>query len=192
MLNILKNSLGWMNDTSSSQNNSSQSESEYPHIFFSLARNDHTFLKLLTVFSADFLDLVYEHNVIPSQSPFAAIRVSIPTLNLLVNVVPTLISYNICYCDNCPTLGHTLTSQLRPLVNNQTLTQVYSPSPNHLVAHTVKRLTNRPPKSHHLGSLIKNHKHKKPRNTPKQSLLLPNLQIDLVLVDTPPTLSHNQ
>ena len=56
-------------------------------------------------------------------------------------------------------------------------------SQNHLFAHTAKSLNNQHPKSHHLSSLIKSHKHKKLRNT-TQSLLLPNLQIDLVLLDT--------
>ena len=59
-------------------------------------------------------------------------------------------------------------------------------SQNHLVAHTVKRVNNSPPKSHHLNPLIKNHQLKKQRNTHNQSLLLPNLQIDPFLLDTPP------
>ena len=75
---------------------------------------------------------------------------------------------------------------MRPPVNNPTLTQVLPQSQNHLVAHTAKQLNNQHPKSHHLGSLRKSHKHKKRRNTPTQSLLLTNLQIDLVLLDTLP------
>ena len=136
-------------------------------------------------FSADFLDVIHLHNVIPPESPFAATRVSVPTLNLLVIVNPTSSNYKIYYCDNCPTLGQRLSSQLRPLINNPTLTQVLPPSQNYLVAHTVKRLDNLLPKIYHLNSLIKNHKNKKPRNTHTQSLLLPNLQTDLVLLDTP-------
>ena len=93
-------------------------------------------------------------NVIPHESTFAAIRVSVPTLYLLKNVIPTSTYY--------------------------------------LVAHAAKRLNNPPPKSHHLKSLIKNHKHTKHRNTHTQSLLLPNLQIDLGLLDTPLTLPNNQ
>ena len=61
-------------------------------------------LQSFRVFSADFLDPMYLHNVIPPESPFAAIRVSIPTLNLLKIVVPTATNYKI-YCDNCPTLA---------------------------------------------------------------------------------------
>ena len=53
------------------------------------------------------------------------------------------------------------------------------------VAHRVKRLNNQSPKIHHLR-FLKNHKHKKPTNNLAQSLLLPNLQIDVVLLDTPP------
>ena len=47
----------------------------------------------------------------------------------------------------------------------------------------MKRLNDPSPKSYHLNSLIKNHKHKKPKNTPTQSLLL---QTDLVLLENPP------
>ena len=85
-----------------------------------------------------------------------------------------------------PHSGHRLSSQLRPLVNNPTLTQALPPSQNRLVAHIAKQLNNQHPKSHQLNSLIRNHKHKKLRNTHAQSLLLSNLQIDLVLLDTLP------
>ena len=107
--NILKNSLGWMNNTKSSQNNSSQSELEFPQIIFALTRKDYTVAELPTTSSADFLDLIYQHNVIPPESPFAAIRDSIPTLNLLIIVVPSFTQYKIYYCDNCPTLGQRFT-----------------------------------------------------------------------------------
>ena len=113
-------------------------------------------------------------------------KVRVPTLNLLIIVIPTSTNYKIYYCNNCPTLGPSLSSQLRPLVNNPTLTQVLPPYRNHLAAHKAKQLNNQHPKSHHLISLIKNHKHKKLRNTHTQSLLLSNLQIDLILLDTPP------
>ena len=165
-----------MNNTTSLQSNSSQSELELPHINFSFARKDYTIAEVLTVFSADFLDLIYQHNVIPPESPFAAIRVIIPIFNLLIIVLPSFTHYKVNYCDDCPTLGQRLTSELRPLLNNRTLTQVQPPSPNHLVAHTVKRINNPPPKSHHLKPLIKNHKHKKLKNTPTQSLIPLNIQ----------------
>ena len=181
-----------MNNTSNLQNSNSQCKLVYPHIVFSFARKGYKIAELLTVFTADLLDLVHLHIVIPPESPFAAIRVSIPTsftyLNLLIIVVPNSTNYRIFYCDNC----QKLLSQLPPLVNIIKLTQLLQRCPNHLVAHTVKRLKHPPPKSHHLISLIKNHKHKKPKNTPTQSLLLLILQIDIVLPGTPPTLPHNQ
>ena len=118
------NFLGWMNNTNKSLNNNSQSETIHPHTIFSFERKDYRIAELLTVFSAGFLDLVYLHNVIPPKSPFAAIRVSVPTLNLLIIVVPNSTDYKTCFCDNCPTVGHKLLSQLRPLINNPTLTQV--------------------------------------------------------------------
>ena len=168
-----------MNNINKSLNNSHtddvQSEITYPHVIFSFERKDYIIDELLTVFSADFLDLIYLYNVIPTESPCAAIRVSVRTLNLLIIVIPNATDYKIFYCDNRPTLGQRLSSQLSPLVNNQTLTQVLPPSQNHLVAHTVKRLNNPPPKNHHLSSIIKNHKHKKQRNTHNQSIILPSL-----------------
>ena len=100
-----------MNNTSNSQNSSSQINSFYPHSIYSFARKDYTIAELLTVLSADFLDLIYQHNVLPPESTFAAIRVSIPTLNLLKIVVPTFTNYKICYCcNNCPNRGQRLTS----------------------------------------------------------------------------------
>ena len=83
ILKILKNFLGWMNNTSNSQNTSSQSKLVYLHILFSFARKDYTIAGLLSVFAADFLDLIYLDNVIPPESPFAAIRLGIPNLKLL-------------------------------------------------------------------------------------------------------------
>ena len=168
-----------MNNINKSLNNShtndAQSEITYQHVIFSFERKDYIIAELLTVFSADFLDLIYLYIVIPTESPCAAIRVSVRTLNLLIIVIPNATDYKNYYCDNRPTLSQRLLSQLRPLVNNQTLTQMLPPSQKHLVAHTVKRLNNPPTKSHHLSSLIKNHKHRKQRNTHNQSLLLPNL-----------------
>ena len=121
------------------------------------------------------------HQNHPSQHP---VWVSMPTLNFLIIVVTTFTNHKIYFCDNCPTLGQRLTSQLRLVIKNPTLTQVLPPFSNHLAAHTVKRLSNPRPKSHHLDSFLKNHMHKRPKNTSTQSLLLPNLQIYLVLLDT--------
>ena len=103
-------------------------------------KKDYTLAELLTFFSADFLDHIYLHNVIPPESPCATISVSVPTLNLLIFVIPTPNNYKIYYCNNCPMLSPILPSQLRPLVNNQTLTQVLSLSQNRLVAHTPKQI----------------------------------------------------
>ena len=87
-------------------------------------------------------------------------------------VIPTSTHYKIYYCDNCPTLGQRLSSQLRPLDNNPSLTQVLPQSQNQLLAYTAKPLNSQHPKSHHLSSLLKNHKHNKLRNTPTQSLVI--------------------
>ena len=144
-----------MNNTKKSQNNNLQSESVYPHIIFSFEQKDCTITELLTVFSADFIDLINLHNVFPPESPFAAIRVSATTLNLLIFVGPISTDYKI-FCENCPTLGKKLSSQLHPLNNNPTLTQVLLPSQNPQVARTVKRLNNPTLKSHHLNFLKKN------------------------------------
>ena len=113
-----------MNNTSNSQsnNNNSQSEIIYPHTIFSFEQKDYTIAELLTVFSGDFLGLIYLPNFILSESPFAAIRVGVPTLNLLLIVILISTNYKIYYCDNCPILGQRLSSQLRPLINNPTLT----------------------------------------------------------------------
>ena len=176
-----------MNNTNNSSNNNNPvNKVKYPQIIFSFEKKDYTIAELLTVFSSEFSDLIYLHNVNPPESPCAAIRVSVPTLNLLIIVITTSTHYKFDYCDNCPTLGQNLSSHLRPLVINQILIQVLTQSQNHLVAHTAKPLNNQHPKSHHLSSLIKSHKHKKLRNNPTQSLLLPNLQIELVLLDTLP------
>ena len=94
-----------MNNTHASQSNSSQSEPEYPHIIFSFARKDYTIAELLTIFSADFLELIYQHNVIPAESPFAAIPVCIATLNLLIIVVPSFTHCKIYYCNLLPLSG---------------------------------------------------------------------------------------
>ena len=176
-----------MNNTSNSLNNQNPNkQSEIPQVIYSFDRKDYTINELLEIFSPDFLDLIFLHNVIPPVSPCAAIRVSVPTLNLLIIVLPTAKDYHIYYCDNCSYLSPSLSSQLRPLVNNQTLTQALPPSQNHLAALIAKQQNNQLPKSHHLNSLIRKPKHKKQKNTHTQSLLLPNLQIDLVLLDTLP------
>ena len=109
-----------------SNNNNTTNESIYPHIIFSFDRKDYTIAELLTIFSADFLDLIYLHNVMPPESPCAAIRVSLPTLNLLILVIPNSADYEIYYCDKCPILGQRLLSQWRPLVINPITTQVPS------------------------------------------------------------------
>ena len=114
-----------MNNTNKLLNNNNPpNDTTYPQVIFSFERKDYTIAELLTVFSADFLDLILLHNVIPPESPCAATHVSVPTLNLLIIVIPTSTDYKIYYCDNCPTLGQRLSSQLCHLVNNQTLTQV--------------------------------------------------------------------
>ena len=85
-----------MNNTNKlSTNNSTTYEIIYPHVIFSFERKVYTVAELLTVFSADFLDLIYLHNVIPTESPCAAIRVSVPTLNLLLIFMPTSTNYKI-------------------------------------------------------------------------------------------------
>ena len=110
----------------------------------SFDQKDYTIAELSTIFSSDFLDLIYLHIDIPPESPFEAIRVSVTTLNLSIIVDPTSTDYQNCDCDNGPNLGHKLSSQMRPLFNNPTLTQVLPPSQNCLVAHTVKRPNNPP------------------------------------------------
>ena len=57
---------------------------------------------------------------------------------------------------------------------------------NHQAVDIVTLPNNQPPKSHHLNSLIRSNKHKKLRNIQTRSLLLPNLQIDLVLLKIHP------
>ena len=82
-----------MNSTNKSfnnnQTNNSQTETAYPQVIYSFERKDYTINELLSVFSADFLDLIFLHNFIPPESPCAAIRVSVSTLNLLIIVIPT-------------------------------------------------------------------------------------------------------
>ena len=99
-----------------------------------------------------FLDLIYQHNVLLPESPFAAIRVSIPTLNVLIIAIPSFDSYKIFFCDNFPTLGQRLRSQLRPLINNLKLNKVLPESQNHQAAHIRTPLSYQPPKSHHFNS----------------------------------------
>ena len=93
------------NNSQSSNSNNSQNEIIYPHTIFSFERKDYTIAELLTVLSAGFLDLIYLHNVIPPEYPFAAVKVSVPTLNLLIIVIPTSTDYKTYNCDNCPILG---------------------------------------------------------------------------------------
>ena len=83
------------------------------HTLFFFARKDYTIEELLTVFSAEFLEVICQRDVHPSESPFAAIRVCVPTLNLLIIVVSSFTHYKVFYCDHCPTLGQQLTSHLQ-------------------------------------------------------------------------------
>ena len=83
-----------MNNTNKLSNKkSTTNETIYPHVSFSFERKDYTIAELLTVFSADLLDLIYLHNVIPAESACVAITVSVPTLNLLIIVIPTSTDY---------------------------------------------------------------------------------------------------
>ena len=74
-----------------------QSQITYPHVIFSFEKKDYTIAEFLSVFSADFLDFIYLRNVIPPDSPCAAISVSVPTFNLLIIVIPTATVYKIFY-----------------------------------------------------------------------------------------------
>ena len=80
--------------------------------------------ELLTISSADFLDLSYQHNVLPPELPFAAFRVNKLHLNLLIIVIPSSKHNKEFYCDNCSTLGQRLASQLSSLTYNPTQTPV--------------------------------------------------------------------
>ena len=94
-----------MNTTSNSQNSNSknsQNENIYPHTIFSFERKDYTIAELLTEFSADFLDLIHLHNVIPPESPIAAVRVSFPTLKLLKKFISTSTDYKIYVAITAP------------------------------------------------------------------------------------------
>ena len=102
-----------MNNTNKLLNNiNPTNEITYPQVIFYFERKDYKVAKFLTVFCADFLDLIYLHNVIPPESPCAAIHVSVPTLNLLIIVFPTSINIKFIiaiiapfctkvYCHNC-------------------------------------------------------------------------------------------
>ena len=73
-----------MNNTNisqSSNSNNSHIKIIYQHTIFSFERKDYKIAELLKVFSADFLDLICLHNVIPPESPFAAIRAELVFLN---------------------------------------------------------------------------------------------------------------
>ena len=75
-------------------------ETTHPQVIFSFERKDYTIAQFLTVFSADFFGSHVPHNVISPESPCAAILVSVPTLNLLIIVIPASTNYKIYYCDN--------------------------------------------------------------------------------------------
>ena len=156
-----------MNNTNNLQSNNSQSKIAYPPIIFSFAGKDYTVEELFIFFSTDFLDLIYQTNVFPPESPFAAIRFSTPTLNLLINVNPSFTQNKIFYCHNCPTLGQQLTSQLRPLIKNPLLTQVVPPSQNHQIVHEVTLPNN--PSPHPTGH--------SPHFTPQSIVLSPPMKV---------------
>ena len=83
-----------MNNTNKLLNNNNPpNETTYPQVIFSFERKDYTIAELLTVFSANFLDLIFIHNVILPESPSEAIRVSVLTSNLLIIVIPTSFDY---------------------------------------------------------------------------------------------------
>ena len=121
--NILKAFLNTMSNTNNSQSNNSQSKIKYTFAI-SFACKYYTFEEFLTVFPTDFLDLIYQHNVLPPESLFAAIRISLLTFNFLIIAIPSFTHYKIFYRDNRPTLCQRLTLQFRPLFNNQNLTKV--------------------------------------------------------------------
>ena len=99
-------------------NNSSQNKADYPHIIQFFERKIYSTQELLRAFYADFSDLIYQYSVIPPELYFAAIRVSIPHLYLLITVVPSSNHYKVFSCDHCPTLGQNLMSILSPLIKN--------------------------------------------------------------------------
>ena len=64
---------------------SASSEIEQPHIIFSGGGGeDYTLNEFIALYSADFLDIIYQHNVLPPDSPIKAIRVGIPHLYLFI------------------------------------------------------------------------------------------------------------
>ena len=73
-----------------------------------------------------------------------------------------------------------------PPIHNPTQVLILSRLEYHQSVPMATQLSNQPPKSLHLNSLIRSPQHKKPRNTFTRPLLMPNLQIHLVLLDTPP------
>ena len=66
--------------------------------------------ELLTVLSADFLDLSYQHNVLPPELPLAAVRDSIRNLNILIIVIISSNQFKVFDCDNCTTINFTIAS----------------------------------------------------------------------------------
>ena len=90
------------------------------------------------------------------MSHCAAIRVNVPTLNLLIIVIPTSTDYKIYYCDNCPQFGLKIIVTIASSNQQSNTNPSAPPSQNCLVGHTAKQLNNQHPKSHHLNSFIKN------------------------------------
>ena len=75
--------------------------------------------ELLTVASADSLDLSYKHKFLPPELPLAAIRDSIHHLNILKIVIHSSNQFKVFDSDNCHTIIRQLTSQFPPLIYNQ-------------------------------------------------------------------------
>ena len=139
------------NTTKSCKNNNidSQNRTEYLHIVFlwnGKTIDSRNFNKSSLLIP---LDLIYKHNSLPPESSFAAIRVSVLHLILLIILFPFCTHYKIIYCDISSTLGHRLISQLHLLNFNQSQTPVLPGLPNHQVDPKVTLLSNQPHKKHH-------------------------------------------
>ena len=95
-------------------------------------------------FSVDFVDYIYNYNKFPTESLFAALRVSKPHLNLLIIIVASNTDYKIIYCNHIrPSIEQSLTEQLRTLTFNPTISQC-SPVPEQV--HIVTQQNNPPQK----------------------------------------------
>ena len=99
-----------MKNTNNSQKKQLTKWNQISPNYFLFARKDYAIEELLTFLSDDFLDLTYQNNVLPTESPFPAVRVSLPSLNNLIIVTPSFNYYNPFFCDNCPSLGQQIKS----------------------------------------------------------------------------------